>query len=310
VTGAPVSIGALERRELDLHGHRLVCHVGGAGPALLLVHGIGSNATTWRPAVVHLAERHTVIVPDLPAHGESDNPPGDYSLGAFAAALRDLLALLDAPRATLVGHSLGGGIALQTAYLFPELVERLALVSSGGLGTDVHPLLRAATLPGSELVLPLLAATRVLEAGDAVGRGLARLGIPVPLRVAEVWEGLRHLNAPQARHAFVHTARAVIGPSGQRVSAVSRLYLAEPLPTLIVWGGGDRIIPAAHGEAAAEVLPGCRLELFEKSGHFPHRSEPRRFARVLADFVAGTEPAQLTAEVLGAQQAARNSAKR
>jgi pimeloyl-ACP methyl ester carboxylesterase len=298
----------LERRALDLHGHRLVCHVGGAGPALLLVHGIGSNATTWRPVAAQLAERHTVIVPHLPAHGESDNPPGDYSLGAYAGALRDLLSLLDVPRATLVGHSLGGGIVLQTAYLFPELAERLVLVCSGGLGTDVHPLLRAATLPGSELVLPLLASTRVLGAGDAVKRGLARVGIPVPLRVAEWWEGLRHLNAPPARHAFVHTARAVIGPSGQRVSALSRLYLAEQLPTLIVWGGSDRIIPAAHGEAAAEVIPGSRLELFERSGHFPHQSEPRRFARVLADFVAGTKPAQLSAEGLAARLGARNVA--
>lgn len=283
----------LERRELEPHGRRVVCHVGGSGPAVLLVHGITSSAATWRRAVRYLGEGHTVIAPDLPGHGESANPAGDYSLGAYAASLRDLLALLDVPRVTLVGHSLGGGIALQTAYLFPDLIERLVLISSGGLGVDVHLLLRAATLPGSELVLPLIASPQVLGAGDAVGRGLNRLGIPVPPRIAEVWEGLRHLRAPEARRAFIHTARAVIGPSGQRVSAVDRLYLAELVPTLLMWGAGDRIIPVAHAQAAADRMPGSRLELFEKSGHFPHESEPRRFARVLTEFIATTAPANV-----------------
>ena len=295
-----VTMPPLERRELDLHGRRVVCHVGGEGPAVLLVHGITSSAATWRRAVRYLGEGHTVIVPDLPGHGESHNPAGDYSLGAYAACLRDLLALLEVPRVTLVGHSLGGGIALQTAYLFPELIERLVLVSSGGLGVDVHLLLRAATLPGSELVLPLLASRQGLGAGDAVGRSLNRIRIPVPARLAEVWEGIRHLNSPEARRAFVHTARAVIGPSGQRVSAVDRLYLAELVPTLLAWGAADRIIPVAHAHAAAERMPGSRLELFERSGHFPHESEPRRFARVLSEFIASTEPADVhaTAAVL------------
>lgn len=293
---AEVHMDGLERRELLVHGRRLVVHVGGPAdrpdaPALLLIHGITSSAATWRRAAKHLAATHTVIAPDLPGHGESENPPGDYSLGAYAAVLRDLLVLLDVPRVTLVGHSLGGGIALQTAYLFPELLDRLVLVSSGGLGVDVHLLLRAATLPGSELVLPLLTSERVLGAGDAIGRGLNRLGIPVPPRVAEVWQGLRHLHAPEARRAFVHTARAVIGPGGQRVSAVDRLYLAELVPTLLMWGKADRIIPVAHAEATLERMPGSRLELFERSGHFPHESEPRRFARVLTEFVATTKPA-------------------
>jgi pimeloyl-ACP methyl ester carboxylesterase len=178
MTGTATAPGVLERREFDLHGHSMVCHVGGAGPALLLVHGIGSAASTWQSAIQHLADRHSLIVPDLPGHGESANPPGDYSLSGYAAALRDLLRLLGVPRVTLVGHSLGGGIALQSAYLFPELAERLVLVSSGGFGAEVHPLLRAATLPGSEVVLALLTATPVLDAGDAVGRGFNLLDIP------------------------------------------------------------------------------------------------------------------------------------
>jgi len=286
---------AMQRHQISLHGHEVVCHVGGSGPALLLIHGIGSSSDTWTDAVRHLAAAHTVIVPDLPGHGESDNPPGDFSLGAFAATLRDLLAVLGIPRATWIGHSLGGGIVLQSAYLFPELAERMVLVSSGGLGKDVNVMLRAATLPGSELVLPLITAQRLIAAGDAMGRGLNRMGMPVPLRVAEVWDGLRKLGSPQARQAFVHTARSVISPSGQRVSATSRLHLAQPLPTMIVWGQQDRIIPSAHGHAAAEALPHSRFELFETSGHFPHQSEPKRFARVLSEFVATTAPARLTA---------------
>lgn len=298
----PVRLPPLERREIDLHGHRVVCHVGGSGPAVLLLHGITSSAATWRTAAAHLAESHTVIAPDLPGHGESANPPGDFSLGAYAASIRDLLALLDIERVTLLGHSLGGGIALQTTYLFPELVERLVLVSSGGLGMDVHPVLRAATLPGSELVLPLLTSRHLLGAGDWVGRALNRVGVRVPSDIQEMWRGLHSLSLQEARSAFVHTARTVIGPSGQRVSAMNRLYLAELMPTLIVWGAGDRIIPAAHGEAAAALMPGSRFELFERSGHFPHQDEPHRFARVLLDFMQTTEPARVTAQVLRAHQ--------
>jgi pimeloyl-ACP methyl ester carboxylesterase len=297
-----IGLPPLERREIDLHGHRLVCHVGGSGPAVLLLHGITSSAATWRWAAAHLAETHTVVAPDLPGHGESANPPGDFSLGAYAASVRDLLALLDIERVTLVGHSLGGGIALQTTYLFPELVERLVLVSSGGLGTDVHPVLRAATLPGSELVLPVLTSRHVLGAGDWIGRVLNRVGVRVPSDVQEMWRGLRSLSLQEARAAFVHTARTVIGPSGQRVSALNRLYLAELMPTLILWGLGDRIIPFAHGQAAAERMPGSRFELFERSGHFPRQDEPRRFARVLLDFIETTEPARVTAQVLRERQ--------
>src|SRR5919198_5217771 len=145
----------IRTEEIELHGHRVSYRVAGEGPVILLIHGIAGSSGQWEPAMALLAGDHTLIAPDLLGHGRSAKPRGDYSLGAYAAGLRDLMVALDHPRSTVVGHSLGGGVALQFAYQFPERTERLALVSSGGLGREVHFLLRAATLPGSELVLPL-----------------------------------------------------------------------------------------------------------------------------------------------------------
>src|SRR5436305_15207295 len=142
----------------------------GSGPPILLSHGSTSSCATWETAGRALARRHTVVAPDLVGHGESAKPRGDYSMGAFASGIRDLVVALDIGPATVVGHSLGGGVAMQFSYQFPERAVRLALIDSGGLGGTVHGLLRAATLPGSELVLPLLAGKRVLKAGQVAGR--------------------------------------------------------------------------------------------------------------------------------------------
>jgi pimeloyl-ACP methyl ester carboxylesterase len=213
-------------------------------------------------------------------------------MGAFASGIRDLVLSLDLGPATVVGHSLGGGVAMQFAYQFPERTARLALVSSGGLGRRVHGFLRAATLPGSELVLPLLAGRRVLGAGRAVGRSLARVGIKLGNDAVEMARGHASLGEPENRAAFVHTLRASVDPGGQRVQALDRLYLAAELPLLIIWGARDRIIPPEHGYRAHELVPGSRFELFERAGHFPHLDEPRRFVATLEDWVATTEPAQ------------------
>jgi pimeloyl-ACP methyl ester carboxylesterase len=179
---------------------------------------------------------------------------------------------------------------MQFAYQFPELTERLALVSSGGLGREVHSFLRAATIPGAELTLPLLAGRRLLAAGRAVGRALDRVGITLGNDVLEMARGHASLNDPQTRSAFVHTLRAIVDPRGQRVRATDRLYLAAQLPVLIIWGARDRIIPVSHGYRAHELVPGSRLEVFERSGHFPHLDEPERFVRTVHDWIASTEP--------------------
>jgi pimeloyl-ACP methyl ester carboxylesterase len=282
-----------EVRRVTLHGHSVAYRQAGSGPVVVLVHGITSSSVTWKRVMGDLARRFTVIAPDLAGHGESDKPKGDYSLGAHASTVRDLLLALGHERATFVGHSLGGGIVLQLSYQFPERCERLVLVDSGGLGREVNLLLRAATLPGSELVLPLLAATRLLDAGARVGGLLGRLGLRVPTDLEEIARGHSTLGDGEARAAFVHTLRAVVEPGGQRVDASDRLYLAQHIPFLLIWGERDSIIPVSHGRAAHDQLPGSRLEVFAHSGHFPQLDEPERFLDVLVDFIDSTDPAAL-----------------
>jgi len=286
-------MSALAADEVVLHGHRVRFHSSGDGPLLVLLHGIASTADTWAPVATGLAASHTVLAPDLLGHGSSAKPRGDYSLGAYASGVRDLITALGHERATVVGHSLGGGIAMQFAYQFPERVERLVLISSGGLGREVHPILRASTLPGSEIVLALLGRRWLRTTGGAVGATLGRLGLRAGEDLAGVAAGIASLGDADARGAFVHTARAAIDPGGQRVSATDRLYLAAHLPTLIVWGERDPIIPAAHGEAAHAAIPGSRLEIFAGAGHFPHREQPVRFVSLVEDFVRSTEPAAM-----------------
>jgi pimeloyl-ACP methyl ester carboxylesterase len=279
------------RRHVELHGDRLAYLTAGEGPVILLIHGITSDSRVWERVMPGLAREHTVIAPDLPGHGSSDKPKGDYSLGAHACCMRDLLLSLGHDRATLVGHSLGGGIAMQFAYQFPEMCERLVLVDSGGLGREVSLLLRAASLPGSELVLPVLAASRLLDVGARVGGALDRLGLRLGTDLEQMARGHNTLSDAASRSAFLHTLRAVVDPAGQRVDATNRLHLAEQMPLLLVWGERDSIIPASHGRAAHARLPASRLEVLERSGHFPQLDEPECFLEVLLDFMAETEPA-------------------
>jgi len=282
-------------RQRAIHGDLVAYRQAGRGPVVVLVHGITSDSGTWRRVMPELARHFTVLAPDLIGHGESAKPRGDYSLGAHASGLRDLLATLGHDRATFVGHSLGGGIVMQLAYQFPELCERLVLVDSGGLGRDVNLLLRAATLPGSEYVLPWLAATRLLDLGGVLGGLLGRVGVGTA-DIGEVAHAHHTFSDPAARAAFVDTLRSVVGPGGQRVNASSRLYLARHIPLLLLWGERDRIIPVRHGIETHEQVPGSRLEVFTSSGHFPQLDEPSRFVEVLRDFIDSTEPAALDVE--------------
>lgn len=290
--------GAPGNHEIQLHGHRVCFRYRGDGPVVVLIHGITGRSNQWEPAIEQLAEKHTLLAPDLLGHGESAKPRGDYSLGAYASGVRDIMVALGHERATIVGHSLGGGIALQFAYQFPERCERLVLVSSGGLGQEVHPVLRAATLPGSELVLPLIAGARVHAAGAAVAGLLERVGLHAGPDVAEMVRGYGSLADADTRRAFVHTLRSVVDPLGQRVNASDRLYLAADVPALIIWGRRDRVIPVSHAAVAEAGMPGSRLEIFERSGHFPQLDDPVRFAGLLGDFIETTVPAELTADSL------------
>ncbi|MEZ5310094.1 MAG: alpha/beta fold hydrolase [Microthrixaceae bacterium] len=284
-----------ERRTTTIHGHEVTYRMGGEGPVVLLIHGMAGSSSTWVPALEHLAPHLTYIAPDLPGHGRSAKPRSDYSLGAHASFLRDLLVTLGHERATIVGQSLGGGVAMQFAYQFPQRVERLALVGAGGLGEEVNPVLRLLALPGVDLLLPFVFQPWIRELSRLAGEWTKYIGMEPTTATTEMWRAYASLTDPETRSAFVHTLKAVIDHRGQRVSAHDKLYLAQDLPTLIVWGSDDPIIPVSHAQAALESLPGSRVEILEGLGHFPHSEDPYRFSKLLVDFVETTEAAHLDA---------------
>jgi pimeloyl-ACP methyl ester carboxylesterase len=293
----PSPIGATDvgARTAKVHGRDISYLEAGSGELLLLIHGMAGSAENWRGVIEPLGLANAVIAPDFPGHGESAPGGGDYSLGSLASGLRDLMLTLGHERATLVGHSLGGGVAMQFAYQFPEMVERLVLVSSGGLGPDVSPILRAAALPGADLFISATAGVGG-HVGSVVGRGLGLLGLGPNADVAEVARGYAALADGERRKAFLATLRSVVGTEGQRVAAFDLLYLAEAMPVLILWGDRDPIIPVAHGEAAHEALPNSRLEIFEGIGHMPQAEVPGRFIAALQRFLAESEPARFDRE--------------
>jgi pimeloyl-ACP methyl ester carboxylesterase len=277
-----------------IHGYKRAFRIAGDGPAILLIHGIGDNSTTWNGIHAKLAQRFTVIAPDLLGHGESDKPRADYSCAAYANGMRDLLSVLDIERVTIVGHSLGGGVAMQFAYQFPQLVERLILVSAGGVTKDVNFVLRLASLPmGSEalavLRLPLVLPA-VQVAGRIVGMALGSTGLghdlPNMLRV------LNGLPEPTASAAFSRTLRAVVDWRGQIVTMLDRCYLTEATPVQIIWGTKDSVVPFRHARMAHAAMPGSRLDVFEGSGHFPFHDDPARFIDIVQRFIDTTEPAR------------------
>lgn len=303
---------SIRLQHVTLHGHDVGYRMAGQGPVVLLIHGMAGSSRTWRDVMPLLTRHFTVLAPDLLGHGESAKPLGDYSLGAYASGLRDLLGLLGVDRATVVGQSLGGGVAMQLAYQHPEIAERLVLVGSGGLGREVSWLLRMLTLPGAEYLMPVLFPAFVRDQGNKINELLRRSGWRAP-HLAEMWRAYASLAGAENRHAFIRTLRAVIDPGGQSVSAMDRLYLTAALPTLIVWGDRDPIIPVAHAYAAHEAMPGSRLEIFPDIGHFPHVEAPLSFVEVLTDFIRSTEPAgdgsETYRELLlgGGRQAARRA---
>ena len=282
-------------RHLTIHGQNMAFRMEGSGPAVLLLHGIAGSSRTWRDVMPALAERFTVIAPDLMGHGSSGKPRGDYSLGAFASGIRDLLEVLDVESATVVGQSFGGGVAMQLAYQHPERCERLVLVDSGGLGREVSWMLRAMTLPGSEYVMPAIFPGFVRDLGDRLFRAASDRGLHLG-KATEMWSAYASLAEADNRQAFARTLRSVIDPGGQSVSAMDRLYLTEELPTLIIWGDADDIIPVSHAHAAHAAIPGSELLIINGAGHFPQIEAPDQFLAGLLDFIGSTVPAHLGPE--------------
>jgi pimeloyl-ACP methyl ester carboxylesterase len=277
-----------------IHGYRRAFRVAGSGPVILLIHGIGDNSTTWAAVQAKLAQRFTVIAVDLLGHGQSDKPRADYSVAAYANGMRDLLSVLDIERVTVIGHSLGGGVAMQFAYQFPQLVERLVLVGAGGVTKDVNIVLRLASLPMGGEALALLRLPLMLPALQMAGRafglvfGSTGLGRDLP----DVLRVLADLPEPMASSAFTRTLRAVVDWRGQMVTMLDRCYLTESIPVQIIWGTHDVVVPISHARMAHAAMPGSRLEVFERSGHFPFHDDPDRFIEVVERFINTTEPAQ------------------
>jgi len=283
------------QERLTIHGAKWAFVRDGEGPALLLLHGIGANLHTWDPVFAPLAARHLVVAPDLLGHGDSDKPRVEYSPASFANAIRDFLAVLNVPRVTIVGHSFGGGVAMQFAYQFPEAVERIVLVATGGLGREVTAFLRAAVLPGAPAAIayaeiPLFRGA-VARTARAVA-GIPKLNQTVSNSIMDLLEIYEGLATPAARRAFQATLRSTVQPRGQSLSMLDRAYLASAFPTMIVWGGRDFVLPVRHAYAGHDAMPTSRLEVFENSGHCPHRQEPDKFVEVLDQFIDSTDPAR------------------
>jgi len=288
--------GPFQVQYVMVHGYRRAYVKAGSGPAVLLVHGIGDSSDTWRPVLENLAKDHTVIAPDLLGHGRSEKPRADYTIGGYANGMRDLLSVLEVERATVVGHSLGGGVAAQFAYQFPERCERLVLVGSGGLGRTVSPLLRVAAVPGAEALMPLLGLPPV-KLFSRIGAGILRMFHTSLGRDAEeILAVFDALPDTEARRAILRTLRSGVDWRGQVITMLDRAYLAGGVPTLIVWGRRDAIIPLGHARLAHLAFPDSEVVVFDEAGHFPHHTDPPRFARVVREFVAGTQPAGYDAE--------------
>lgn len=285
--------GELGLRHVVLHGYRRAFRMAGSGPVLLFIHGIGDSSATWLHVLPTLAEHFTVIAPDMLGHGGSDKPRADYSVAGYACGMRDLLTVLDVDRATVIGHSLGGGVAIQFAYQFPERCERLVLVGSGGIGKYVHPLLRLACLPGADLVISLATTPPALLATSLITpliHGIGGLGLGSDLRYA--LERFRSLYDDTSRRAFLRTLRSAVDWRGQTASMLDRSYLLLGTPTLLVWGDRDRVVSTEHADLAHAAMPHSRLEIFTGAGHFPHQADPERFVALLADFHARTAAAE------------------
>ncbi|RNI22872.1 alpha/beta fold hydrolase [Flexivirga caeni] len=299
-------------RFVDVHGHRRAYVLTGHGPALLL-HGVACDHTTWDRVIRPLSRDYTVIAPDLLGHGQSAKPRADYTLGGFANGMRDLLSLLEIERATIVGHSFGGGVAMQFAYQFPELTERLVLVAPGGLGPEVSPIIRAATLPGFEQVMGVLTLPGIRQV-NTVGLRIAHAArLPGTRDIDEIATVYDSFRDPQTRAAAHHVLRAVVDRHGQVVTMTDRAYLTESMPLCVIWGAEDPIIPASQADTVAELAPGARVEIVEDSGHFPHRDHPEEFLRIVRDFLASTRPSAYDRERLrhllrtGAQRPVRRA---
>ena len=278
---------------VTIHGHRRAYVRAGSGPVVLLLHGLGCDHTTWEPVIESLGRRYTVIAPDLLGHGQSAKPRADYSVGGYANGMRDLLTVLGIDKVTVVGHSFGGGVAMQFAYQFPERTERLMLVASGGLGPEVTP-----GDPGDHHAgLPrgdggAHAARHPPRRRRRAARRSRRPGWKATRDLDEVAEIFDKFKDPAARHAIRHVVRAVVDWHGQIVTMADRAYLTEEMPMWVVWGRDDRVIPVRHASHAAELAPELTRRGDPRRRPLPAQGPPVALRRIVHDFIRSTEPAK------------------
>lgn len=253
-------------------------------PPIVLVHGLLSDSGTWAENLAPLAARGLrPIALDLLGHGRSDAPRGSYRLDDFARLLDGFLDALGLTAATICGHSLGGAIAVHFGYHYPHRLDRLILVSSGGLGREVSPALRMLALPGAEALTGAVMGRRSVQRILRSSR-VHRLFRVTPQRLVNLRRIGGSLFAANRRAAFFHSLRGVIAPSGQRGSFLEMRYLAAQVPTLLVWAERDVIIPVTHARITHAHLPGSELVVFPGGGHEPHRRNPEDFADSVAKF--------------------------
>ncbi len=257
----------------------------GAGSPLLLMHGYEQSATSWRWVIPALARTHRVLALSLPGHGDSDPAVGGYAPGRdLAPFVADFLDTLGVGALDVVGNSVGGAVALRLALADPQRVRTLTLVGSAGLGRDVNPLLALAALPViGELAILL---SRV-PGGDLLRTTMsAAMLFAQPWRVPPEFFTEQHALGRRAGHLEAATAmaRALFDVNGQREVLLDQLHTLT-MPTLVVWGGCDYVLPAYQAQAAVDRLPAGRLAVFPDCGHLPHVECPDRFAAVLSEFL-------------------------
>ena len=255
------------RKEIRLHGHPVSYYEAGSGPVLLLVHGITSSADAWRSVLPALARHFTVVAPDLMGHGGSAKPRGDYSLGAYASGLRDLLAALGHERATVVGHSMGGGIAMSHGLPVPRArgAARAGLERRPRQGGRPRPARGDAA--GRGIVLPVLTRRGPRDVVSAVGAGAqpARPAARAPTCAAPPSASPPCASPPPAARSSTPRARSSTPPASASAPSDS-LYLAAGMPTLLSLGrprpddppcARDRR-PRGHPPEPPRDLPGRR----------------------------------------------------
>lgn len=275
----------LRLRGGEVDGLELHYIVSGRGPTVVLLHGLGGFAQSWRHTIDALASRATVFALDLPGFGRSAKPRTTYQLGYFARALHGFLDTVGIGQASLVGHSLGAAVAVTYALTHPLRVERLALVGALVPGFSFHM-----SWAHRLIALPVVGEALSLCGGPALYKAaLARcFHVPSPAEVDFLVEhdyGQR--TGPEARAAWLATARHIRADFVDRRADYRRALATLDLPALLVHGRQDPAVPARHAGEAADGFPRAALRWVDDCGHFPHLEHPGTVNAWLAEFLVG-----------------------